>query len=55
MEILNDYSLKQLSVEPTRLNNVLDFIISSSPDHIEVLDIMSPNDTGIFADHITTF
>ena len=50
-EILNDYFLKQLSVEPTRLNNVLDLIITSSPDRVEVLDIISPNDAGIFTDH----
>jgi hypothetical protein len=50
-EILNYYFLKQLSVEPTRLNNVLDLIITSSPDRVEVLDINSPNDAGIFKDH----
>ena len=50
-EILNDYFLKQLSVEPTHLNNVLDLIITSSPDHVKVLDIISPNDAGIFTVH----
>jgi hypothetical protein len=30
---------------------VLDLIITSSPDRVEVLDIISPNDAGIFTDH----
>ena len=33
------------------MNNVLDLIITSSPDRVEVLDIISPNDAGIFTDH----
>ncbi len=50
-EILNDYFLKQLSVEPTRLNNILDLVITSTPDRVEIRDIISPNEAGIFTDH----
>ena len=50
-EILNDYFLKQLSVEPTRVNNILDLVITSTPDRVEIRDIISPNEAGIFTDH----
>ena len=50
-ETLNDYFLKQLSVEPTRLNNILDLVITSTPNRVEIRDIISPNEAGIFTDH----
>ncbi len=50
-EILNDYFLKQLSVESTCLNNILDLVITSTPDRVEIRDIISPNEAGIFTDH----
>ncbi len=50
-EILNDYFLKQLSVEHTRLNNILDLVITSTHDRVEIRDIISPNEGGIFTDH----
>ncbi len=43
--------LKQLSVESTRLNNVLDLVITSTPDRVEIRDIISSNEAGIFTDH----
>ena len=41
----------QLNKKPTRSNNILDLVITSVPNRVNVTDILSPKDTGVFTDH----
>ena len=51
LEILKDYFLTQVNSDPTRGNNVLDLIITSLPDKVNAREIISPETSGIVADH----
>ena len=51
LEILKDYFLTQVNSDPTRGNNVLDLIITSLPDKVNVREIISPETSGIVTDH----
>ena len=48
---LHDYLLTQLNKKPTRGNNILDLLITSVLNRVNVTDILSPKDTGVFRDH----
>ena len=52
IETLHDHLLTQLNKKPTRgNNNILDLVITSVPNRVNVTDILSPKDTGVFKDH----
>ena len=50
-ELLNDYFLSQVNLQPTRGENILDLIITSVPDQVKVSNILLPQDSGIVTDH----
>ena len=51
IETLHDHLLTQPNKKPTRGNNILDLVITSVPNRVNVTDILSPKDTGVFIDH----
>ncbi|CAB4007930.1 Hypothetical predicted protein, partial [Paramuricea clavata] len=51
--LLDDHHLLQLNNTPTRGNNILDLVITNAPDHVNVTQILSPEETSIFTDHHT--
>ena len=51
IEILHDHLLTQFNKKSTRGNNIFDLVITSVPNRVNVTDILSPKDTGIFTDH----
>ena len=51
IETLHDHLLTQLNKKPTRGDNILDLVITSMPNRVNVTDILSPKDTGVFTDH----
>ena len=48
---LHEHLVTQLNKKPTRGNNILDLVITSVPNRVNVTDILSPKDTGGFTDH----
>ena len=48
IETLHDHLLTQLNKKPTRGNNILDLVITSVLNRVNVTDILSPKDTGFF-------
>ena len=53
VDSLNDHFLTQLNRKPTRDNNILDLVITNTPDHISVTDVLSIEQAGLFTDHRT--
>ena len=51
IETLHDHLLTQLNKNPTRANNILDLVITSVPNRVNITDILSLRDTGFFTDH----
>ena len=51
IETFNDHFLTQVSTSPTRVNNILDFIITTVPEYVMVTDVETPCDAGIYTDH----
>ncbi|XP_028406787.1 uncharacterized protein LOC114529229 [Dendronephthya gigantea] len=51
IEILKDFYLEQLNEVPTRKNNILDLVITSIPDKINMSEVLKPTDAGISTDH----
>ena len=51
IEILDEFFLEQINSIPTRENNVLDLLITSIPDKINIIEVLKPTDVGIFTDH----
>ena len=51
IEALNDHFLTQINSIPTRDNNILDLIITNVPEHVNITDVESPDNTVIFPDH----
>ena len=51
IEILDDFFLEQINSVPTRENNVIDLLITSIPDKINIIEVLKPTDAGIFTDH----
>ena len=53
IEILNDNYLTQMNHFPTRVDNTLDLVITSTPDQDTVNEVLSSEQSGIFSDHNT--
>ena len=51
IKTVHDHVLTQLNKKPTRGNDILDLVITSVPNRVNVTDILSPKDTGFFTDH----
>ena len=51
VETLNDHFLTQVNKSPTRDNNILDLIITTVPEKVNITDIVMPHDAGIYTDH----
>ena len=51
IENLHDHPLTQLNQKPFRGNSILDIVITSVPNRVNVTDILSLKDTGFFTDH----
>ena len=49
VDTLNDHF--QVNTSPTRNNNILDFIITTVPEHAKITDVETMRDAGILADH----
>ena len=52
-EQLADYFLTQLNTIPTRGNNLLDLVITSVPNQVNDICVLSPAESGLFTDHGT--
>ena len=53
MELLNDYFLTQVNTIPTRGKNVLDLVITNTPELVEEIMVLTPKQSGIVTDHGT--
>ena len=53
VRLLNDHYLSQLNNTPTRGNNILNLVITNTPDHVSLTQILSPEETSMFTDHHT--
>ena len=53
IETLHDHLLTYTTQlkKTTRRNNILDLVITSVPNRVNVADVLSPKDTGFFTDH----
>ena len=54
-ELTFDFFLQQLNMHPTRLNNILDLVLSSSPEIVSNLTCIQPETMDIFSDHSLLF
>lgn len=50
-DLLNDNFLHQINNYPTRNNNILDLLITNTPELLSITDVLSPNQMGIYTDH----
>jgi hypothetical protein len=50
-DILDDYFMSQLCLQPTRDSNTLDLVISNQHELVSVIDICDPSEFGMFSDH----
>ena len=53
MDLLSDYFLSQLVTSPTRGANLLDLVITSVPELVEIDAILQPEEAGLISDHCT--
>ena len=51
MELLNDYLMVQLNNTATRGNNILDLVVTNTPDLVKINGVLSPSEADIFTDH----
>ena len=51
MELLNDYFMVQLNNTATRGNNILDLVVTNTPDLVKINGVLSPSEADIFTDH----
>ena len=51
ISILRDFFLEQVNTTPTRGNNILDLVITSTPERIHISEVLKPNDSEILTDH----
>ena len=51
IESLNDNFLHQINSYPTRNNNILDLLITSIPELLCIIDVLTPDQMGICIDH----
>ena len=54
-ELISDFFLHQVHVYPTRLNHILDLVLTSAPEHISNFSTISPSTMSIFTDHHLMF
>ncbi len=50
-DILDDYFMSQLCLQPTRDSNTLDLVISNQHELVSVIDICDSSEFGMFSDH----
>ena len=50
-ELLNDYFLSQVNHQPTRANIILDLVITSVPEKVQVDAILLPQESRVITDH----
>ena len=51
VDILNDHFLTRLNTIPKRGNNILDLVITSVPDQVNVTEVVKAIDADMAADH----
>ena len=51
ISILRDFFLEQVNTTPTRGNNILDLVITSTPERIHISEVLKPTDSEILTDH----
>ena len=51
VDILNDHSLTRLNTIPTHGNNILDLVITSVPDQVNVTEVVKAIDADMATDH----
>ena len=51
IRILDDYFLEQINNFPTRGDNILDLVITSTPNKVNVCEILRPSESEISTDH----
>ena len=49
--VLNDHFLSQVNRQPTRGNNILDLVITSVPEKVQVDAILQPQESEVITDH----
>ena len=54
-ELTLDFYLQQINMHPTRMNNILDIVLTSSPEDICDLSCVQPKTVGLFSDHSLLF
>ncbi len=54
-ELTFDLYLHQVNMYPTRLNHILDLVLTSAPEYIDKLSCIPPSTMGIFTDHHLMF
>ena len=54
-DLIDDYFLEQLCLTPTRLDNILDLIITNTPDLVTITDTCDPSKFAMTSDHRLIF
>ncbi len=49
-DLMNDNFLYQINNYPTRNNNILDLLITNTPELLYITDVLSPNQMGIYTE-----
>lgn len=55
VDILNDHFLTRLNTIPTRGNNILDLVITSVPDQVNVTEVVKAIDADMATDHAIVY
>ena len=55
IEILNDHFLTQVNTSPTRVNNILDFIITTVPEYVMITDVETTDHSVIITNLVRLF
>ena len=55
VDILNDHSLTRLNTIPTHGNNILDLVITSVPDQVNVTEVVKAIDADMATDHAIVY
>ena len=50
-DVLDDYSMSQLCLVPTRELNIVDLLITNQPEHITLTGVHPPAELGMNSDH----
>jgi hypothetical protein len=51
IKLLNDFFLEQINTTATRAVNILDLVITSIPDRVNMCEFLKPSDSDISTDH----